>query len=63
MEGYKLIAILGIAVAAAAVVLFIFTPESTPDIGVTEEVAIQNFAFVPNNVTVKAGTTILWVNL
>lgn len=62
MKDYKLIAIIGVAVAVAAVALFIFSPEPTLDIGVTEEVAIQNFAFEPNTITVKAGTTILWVN-
>ncbi len=37
------------------------TPAATPSAGVTQ-VAIQNFAFQPTSIQVKAGTTVTWTN-
>jgi amicyanin len=37
------------------------TPAGTPTTGVTQ-VAIQNFAYQPSNIQVKAGTTVTWTN-
>jgi plastocyanin len=38
------------------------TPATTPSTGGGTSVTIQNFAFTPQTLTVKAGTTVTWTN-
>lgn len=54
----KKVAILIHATCAALVSLFLTLPAPAAEI----EIKIDNFAFIPETVTVKAGTAIKWVN-
>lgn len=56
--------VLGILVIVIVfVIAYFFVPElEIDDLGISTEVKIANFAFIPANLTIKAGTTVVWVN-
>ena len=63
-----LIALLAILLIGGAIFIFVkkpnVTPSTTSNTVTTDSntVSIQNFAFSPATLTVKAGTTVTWVN-
>lgn len=56
-----LFALFAVGVFVAGMVALAYRA-STP-VGISVQVAIVNYSFSPNNLTVKAGTTVRWMNM
>ncbi len=52
-----------ICLAASALVYFVAAARTAEGPKADEQVRIDNFSFIPETLTVKAGTTVTWVNM